>query len=50
MDGLERRLLDQVSLDAPWELVEAFSRTPRWMPEDVNRGADMIAAVNITRG
>ncbi|WP_372621760.1 M28 family peptidase [Falsiroseomonas sp.] len=43
MNALERRLLDQVSLEAPWELVEAFSRTPRWMPEDVNRGADMIA-------
>ena len=43
MDGFERKLLEAVSLDAPWELVEAFSRTPRWMPEDVNRGADMIA-------
>lgn len=43
MDGFERRLLDQVSLDAPWELVEAFSRTPRWMPDDVNRGGEMIA-------
>ncbi|MGG5809654.1 M28 family peptidase [Falsiroseomonas sp. CW058] len=43
MDGFERRLLDQCGLDVPWELVEAFSRTPRWMPEDVNRGGAMIA-------
>jgi hypothetical protein len=43
MDGLERRLLDQCSLDAPWELVEAFSVTHRWMPEDVNKGGAMIA-------
>jgi hypothetical protein len=42
MNDLERRLLDAVSLDVPWELVEAFSRMPRWRPEDVNRGADAI--------
>jgi len=35
-------LLDEVSLDAPWELTEAFSRHPRWRPQDVNAGADMI--------
>jgi hypothetical protein len=44
MDAIERRLLDEVSLEAPWELVEAFSRTPRWRPEDVNKAADMIEA------
>ena len=38
----ERRFLDAVSLDAPWELVETFSKTPRWRPDDVNAGADMI--------
>jgi hypothetical protein len=38
----ERRLLDAVTPDAPWDLVEHFSRTPRWRPEDVNRGADGI--------
>ncbi|WP_270933633.1 M28 family peptidase [Falsiroseomonas oryzae] len=43
MTAFEDRLLNQVSLDAPWELVEAFSRTPRWMPEDVNRAGGMIA-------
>jgi hypothetical protein len=40
----ERRLLDAATLDAPWALVETFSRMPRWMPEDVNRGADEIVA------
>ena len=35
----ERRILDTVSLDAPWALVEAFSVMPRWLPEDVNKGA-----------
>ncbi|NKC30079.1 M28 family peptidase [Falsiroseomonas selenitidurans] len=44
MDAFERRMLDQVTLDAPWELVETFARTPRCMPEEVNRGAAMIAA------
>lgn len=44
MHATERQLLDAVSLDAPWELVEAFSRHPRWRPEDVNAAADMIAA------
>jgi hypothetical protein len=42
MLDFERRLLDSVTLDAPWELVEAFSTTHRWMPEQVNQGADMI--------
>lgn len=44
MHATERQMLDAVSLDAPWELVETFSRTPRWRPEDVNAAADMIAA------
>ena len=35
-------ILADISLDAPWELVETFSRQPRWRPEDVNKSADMI--------
>jgi hypothetical protein len=35
-------MLDEVSLDAPWELVETFSKQPRWKPKDVNKSADMI--------
>jgi N-acetylated-alpha-linked acidic dipeptidase len=38
-------ILDDISLDVPWALVEKFSTTPRWKPEDVNASADMIAAV-----
>ena len=38
----ERRFIDDVSLDMPWGLVEAFSTMHRWRPEDVNRGADVI--------
>ena len=41
---LERALLDQVSLDVPWSLVETFSTTHRWMPDQVNAAADIIAA------
>ncbi|MBL8589922.1 MAG: M28 family peptidase [Methylobacteriaceae bacterium] len=37
-----KALLNDISLDAPWELVETFARTPRWKPADVNKGADMI--------
>src|SRR5829696_434603 len=40
----EAEFLDSVSLDAPWSLVEAFSKMPRWRPEDVNAGADTIAS------
>jgi hypothetical protein len=40
----ERRFIDEVSLDLPWGLVERFSTMPRWRPEDVNRGADLIVA------
>ena len=40
----EADILATISLDEPWALVEAFSQMPRWMPEDVNRGADEIIA------
>jgi N-acetylated-alpha-linked acidic dipeptidase len=45
MNDLERRILDAVTLEAPWALVETFARMPRWMPEDVNTGADTIVAM-----
>ena len=35
-------ILADVSLEAPWELVETFSRFPRWQPDDVNGAADLI--------
>jgi hypothetical protein len=38
----EAKFLDQVSLEVPWSLVETFSVTPRWRPEDVNRAMDIL--------
>ena len=35
-------IIDDISLDAPWALVETFSKMPRWQPKDVNKGADVI--------
>ena len=32
-----------ISIDAPWSLIEAFATQPREKPEDGNRGAEMIA-------
>ncbi len=40
----EQRLLDDVTLDLPWALVETFATMHRWMPDDVNKAADVIAA------
>jgi hypothetical protein len=42
MRDADRAMLDQVTLDAPWELVESFAGTPRWKPADVAAAADMI--------
>ncbi|WP_327793687.1 M28 family peptidase [Harenicola maris] len=36
-------LIDQVTIDAPWSLVEAFSKMPRWKPVDVEGAAHDIA-------
>jgi len=44
ISAAERRFLDEVSLALPWGLVEEFSQMPRWLPEDVNRGADVIVS------
>lgn len=38
----EQRILADVSLDLPWELIETFSTMHRWRPEDVNRAADVL--------
>jgi N-acetylated-alpha-linked acidic dipeptidase len=38
----EEFFLSDISLQAPWELVETFSVMHRWRPEDVNKGADAI--------
>jgi hypothetical protein len=38
----ESEVLNGISLAEPWNLVETFSTQPRWRPEDVNKGADII--------
>lgn len=38
----EETVLSDISLDEPWSLVETFSTMHRWMPDDVNTGADEI--------
>ena len=43
MNGTEQEILDQITLDAPWELIETFATMPREAPKDVIRGADAIA-------
>ena len=37
-----KSILDDVTIDAPWELVERFATFPRWKPEDVNASCDMM--------
>lgn len=41
----ETALLDQVSIDAPWALVESFATFKREHPKDVNRGMDEVTQV-----
>jgi N-acetylated-alpha-linked acidic dipeptidase len=38
-------IVDAIGIDAPWALVEAFAKMPRWRPEDVNGSADVIVAM-----
>ncbi len=40
----EESVLSTISLEEPWSLVETFSTMHRWMPDDVNKGADEIIA------
>jgi N-acetylated-alpha-linked acidic dipeptidase len=42
IDAREREFLEGLSDELPWALVERFSVEPRWRPEDVNKGADII--------
>jgi len=43
MNAAETTLLDQVSIDEPWALVESFATFKREHPTDVNRGMDELA-------
>jgi hypothetical protein len=38
-------IIDAISIDAPWKLVETFATMPRWRPADVNKSADVIVAM-----
>lgn len=42
MTPQEQALLEQVSIDAPWALVESFATFKREHPDDVNRGMDEV--------
>ncbi|WP_349365806.1 MAG: M28 family peptidase [Nitratireductor rhodophyticola] len=44
MNNLEKQILDSVSLDEPWGLVESFATFKREHPTDVNRGMDEIVS------
>ena len=35
-------VVEDISIDVPWALVEKFSTMPRWKAKDVNKGADVI--------
>jgi len=41
LDNL-KTVLDDVAIEAPWELVEKYATFPRWKPEDVNASCDML--------
>ncbi|MEM9813739.1 MAG: M28 family peptidase [Pseudomonadota bacterium] len=43
MDTVAETLRKEISLDAPWALVEAFAEQHRERPSDADRGAEMIA-------
>lgn len=42
IDTNEKEFLDGLSDELPWALVERFAVEPRWRPEDVDKGADII--------
>ncbi|WP_298812682.1 M28 family peptidase [uncultured Roseibium sp.] len=44
MNAAETKLLDQVTIDEPWALVESFSTFKREHPDDVNRGMDEVVS------
>lgn len=45
MIDAERVILDAVTLDEPWSLIESFSKFKREHPRDVNRGMDELAGL-----
>jgi hypothetical protein len=43
MTRTDGSILEQITLDHAWDLVETFSGRERWRPEDVNSAGDLIA-------
>ncbi|MDC6448038.1 M28 family peptidase [Alphaproteobacteria bacterium] len=39
---MDKEILNQVNVDVAWELVEEYSKFPRWKPEDVNNSCKLI--------
>ena len=50
MDTATATFKKDISLDAPWSLVEAFASQHRENPKDADRGAEMIAEALQTHG
>ena len=44
MNETESAILDAVTLDEPWGLVESFATFKREHPDDVNRGMDEVVS------
>jgi hypothetical protein len=38
-------IVSEISLAAPWALVEKFAKMPRWKAKDVNKSADVVVAM-----
>ena len=39
---MDKEILDQVNIDVAWDLVEEYSKFPRWKPDDVNKSCKLI--------
>lgn len=44
MNTVEKEILDTVSLEEPWALIESFATFKREHPDDVNRGVDEVVS------
>ena len=45
MKSWEMKLIQAASTEKGWELVEAFARQKRCMPDDVNKGAEILVSM-----
>jgi len=39
---MDKEILDKVNIDVAWDLVEEYSKFPRWKPDDVNKSCKLI--------